>query len=190
MAIESLTILSLPDSYQIHSFKNQTKFKHSVFQGILTADTDNKGVVVSVCLYVCLSGVLKMATIQEIILLEKRIFLTLGACGLEYNKNIWVILESKLDENRQYFKGGVVFRTLQYFCFLVVVCCDMYIKTLLFWQESVGVLNSKLSLLEPSNLDQVDVRLASVLQKLNQIGEKKSGQADLDRQNKVQGWYK
>lgn len=66
----------------------------------------------------------------------------------------------------------------------------MYIKTLLFWQESVGVLNSKLSLLEPSNLDQVDVRLASVLQKLNQIGEKKSGQADLDRQNKVQGWYK
>lgn len=54
------------------------------------------------------------------------------------------------------------------------------------WQESVGVLNSKLSLLEPSNLDQVDVRLASVLQKLNQIGEKKSGQADLDRQNKVE----
>lgn len=50
----------------------------------------------------------------------------------------------------------------------------------------MGVLNSKLSLLEPSNLDQVDVRLASVLQKLNQIGEKKSGQADLDRQNKVE----
>ncbi|XP_048755747.1 dynactin subunit 2-like [Ostrea edulis] len=51
--------------------------------------------------------------------------------------------------------------------------------------ESVGVLNSKLSLLETSNLDQVDVRLASVLQKLNQIGEKKSGQADLERQNKI-----
>lgn len=55
--------------------------------------------------------------------------------------------------------------------------------------ESVGVLNSKLSLLEPSNLDQVDVRLASVLQKLNQIGEKKSGQADQERQNKVTELY-
>ncbi|XP_022310704.2 dynactin subunit 2-like isoform X2 [Crassostrea virginica] len=55
--------------------------------------------------------------------------------------------------------------------------------------ESVGVLNTKLSLLEPANLDQVDVRLASVLQKLNQIAEKKSGQADLERQNKVSELY-
>lgn len=60
-----------------------------------------------------------MATIQEIIykLPEKRIFLTFGACGLEYDKNIRVILESKLDENRQYFKGGLVFSTLQYILF-------------------------------------------------------------------------
>ena len=58
--------------------------------------------------------------------------------------------------------------------------------TCVFYQESVGVLNTKLSLLEPANLDQVDVRLASVLQKLNQIAEKKSGQADLERQNKVE----
>lgn len=50
----------------------------------------------------------------------------------------------------------------------------------------MGVLNTKLSLLEPANLDQVDVRLASVLQTLNKIAEKKSGQADLERQNKVQ----
>lgn len=50
-------------------------------------------------------------------LTKKRIFLTLGACGLEYDKNIRVILESKLDENRQYFKGGLVFRTLQYILF-------------------------------------------------------------------------
>ncbi|XP_062574430.1 dynactin subunit 2-like [Saccostrea cucullata] len=55
--------------------------------------------------------------------------------------------------------------------------------------EAVGVLNSKLSLLEPSNIDQVDVRLASVLQKLNQIADKKSGQADLERQNKVSELY-
>ncbi|XP_061185729.1 dynactin subunit 2-like [Saccostrea echinata] len=55
--------------------------------------------------------------------------------------------------------------------------------------ESVGVLNSKLSLLEPSNIDQVDVRLASVLQKLNQIADKKTGQADLERQNKVSELY-
>lgn len=50
----------------------------------------------------------------------------------------------------------------------------------------MGVLNTKLSLLEPANLDQVDVRLASVLQKLNQIAEKKSGQADLEKQNEVE----
>ena len=50
----------------------------------------------------------------------------------------------------------------------------------------MGVLNTKLSLLEPANLDQVDVRLVGVLQKLKDIAEKKSGQADLERLNKVQ----
>lgn len=50
----------------------------------------------------------------------------------------------------------------------------------------MGVLNTKLSLLEPANLDQVEVRLARVLQTLKDIAEKKSGQADLERQNKVE----
>ena len=70
---------------------------------------------------------------------------------------------------------------MNYLC----VCLLRVFLTRVFYKESVGVLNTKLSLLEPANLDQVDVRLASVLQKLNQIAEKKSGQADLERQNKV-----
>ena len=49
----------------------------------------------------------------------------------------------------------------------------------------MAAVNTKLSLLDSSNIDQVDVRLVSVLQKLNQIGEKKAAQEDAEKQNKV-----
>ena len=56
-------------------------------------------------------------------------------------------------------------------------------------QGAVAVVNSKLSLLEPANLEQVDVRLHSVIQKLTTIAEKKGGQEDGEKQNKVSTWY-
>ncbi|XP_046565724.1 dynactin subunit 2-like [Haliotis rubra] len=54
---------------------------------------------------------------------------------------------------------------------------------------AVSVLNSKLSLLEQSNLEQVDIRLQSVLQKLTQIAEKKASQEDVEKQKKVSELY-
>ena len=42
-----------------------------------------------------------------------------------------------------------------------------------------------MSLLEPANLEHVEVRLHSVLQKLDKIAEKKSTQEDGEKQNKV-----
>ena len=54
-----------------------------------------------------------------------------------------------------------------------------------FLQGAVSVINSKLSLLEPSNLEHVEVRLHSVIQKLDKIAEKKSTQEDGEKQNKV-----
>ena len=52
-------------------------------------------------------------------------------------------------------------------------------------QGSVAVVNSKLSLLEATNIEQVEVRLHSVLQKLDKIAEKEKSQEDGDKQNKV-----
>ena len=49
----------------------------------------------------------------------------------------------------------------------------------------MAVVNSKLSLLEATNIDQVEVRLHSVLQKLDKIAEKEKSQEDGDKQNKV-----
>ncbi|XP_050418061.2 dynactin subunit 2 [Patella vulgata] len=54
---------------------------------------------------------------------------------------------------------------------------------------AVGVLNSKLSLLEPTNLEQVEARLQGVLHKLGQITEKKTTQEDTEKQNKVSELY-
>ena len=52
-------------------------------------------------------------------------------------------------------------------------------------QGAVAVVNSKLSLLEATNIEQVEVRLHSVLQKLDKIAEKEKSQEDGDKQNKV-----
>lgn len=54
---------------------------------------------------------------------------------------------------------------------------------------AVSVINSKLSLLEPANLDHVEVRLHSVIQKLDKIAEKKSTQDDAEKQNKISELY-
>ena len=59
-----------------------------------------------------------------------------------------------------------------------------YIVLLLF-QGAVSVINSKLSLLEPGNLEHVEVRLHSIIQKLDKIAEKKSTQEDGEKQNRV-----
>ncbi|ESO82091.1 hypothetical protein LOTGIDRAFT_223566 [Lottia gigantea] len=54
---------------------------------------------------------------------------------------------------------------------------------------AVSVLNSKLSLLEQSNLEQVEARLQGVLHKLSQIAEKKNVQEDNEKQAKVSELY-
>lgn len=54
-----------------------------------------------------------------------------------------------------------------------------------YLQGAVAVVNSKMSLLEPTNVEQVEVRLHSVIQKLDKITEKKSTQQDDEKQNKV-----
>lgn len=54
---------------------------------------------------------------------------------------------------------------------------------------AVSVINSKMSLLEPANLEHVEVRLHSVLQKLDKIAEKKSTQEDGEKQNKISELY-
>ena len=58
-------------------------------------------------------------------------------------------------------------------------------KVLLLFQGAVSVINSKLSLLEPGNLEHVEVRLHSIIQKLDKIAEKKSTQEDGEKQNRV-----
>ncbi|KAL4222412.1 Dynactin subunit 2 [Mactra antiquata] len=54
---------------------------------------------------------------------------------------------------------------------------------------AVAVVNSKMSLLEPTNVEQVEVRLHSVLQKLDKIAEKKSSSQEDEKQNKVSELY-
>ncbi|XP_052812018.1 dynactin subunit 2-like [Mya arenaria] len=54
---------------------------------------------------------------------------------------------------------------------------------------AVAVVNSKLSLLEATNIEQVEVRLHSVLQKLDKIAEKKNTQEDAEKQNKISELY-
>lgn len=54
---------------------------------------------------------------------------------------------------------------------------------------AVSVINSKLSLLEPGNLEHVEVRLHSIIQKLDKIAEKKSSQEDSEKQNKISELY-
>ena len=49
----------------------------------------------------------------------------------------------------------------------------------------MSIVNSKLSLLEPASLDQVDARLHGVNHKLTQIAEKKTAQENNDKQTKV-----
>lgn len=63
----------------------------------------------------------------------------------------------------------------------------MYIHVCFIYhlQGAVSVINSKLSLLEPGNLEHVEVRLHSIIQKLDKIAEKKSSQEDSEKQNKV-----
>ncbi|XP_060578702.1 dynactin subunit 2-like [Ruditapes philippinarum] len=54
---------------------------------------------------------------------------------------------------------------------------------------AVAVVNSKMSLLDPTNVEQVEVRLHSVLQKLDKIAEKKNTQEDGEKQNKISELY-
>jgi len=54
---------------------------------------------------------------------------------------------------------------------------------------SIEVLTSKLSLLEPSHLDHIEGRLASLSQKMNVISEKKSQVEDAEKQNKIAELY-
>ena len=54
---------------------------------------------------------------------------------------------------------------------------------------SIEVLTSKLSLLEPSHLDHIEGRLASLAQKMNVISEKKSQVEDAEKQNKITELY-
>ena len=53
----------------------------------------------------------------------------------------------------------------------------------------MSVLNTKLSLLDPANIDQVEARLQGVLYKLGQIAEKKPVQEDADKEGKVCTMY-
>lgn len=55
--------------------------------------------------------------------------------------------------------------------------------------EVSKILNSKLTLLEASTLDQVEARLQAMNQKLNQIAEKKAVVDDIDSLNKVSELY-
>ncbi|KAL5006481.1 hypothetical protein ScPMuIL_015287 [Solemya velum] len=54
---------------------------------------------------------------------------------------------------------------------------------------AVSVMNSKLSLLDPGNLDQVEARLQNVLHKLGQISDKKPSEEDEEKQNKISELY-
>lgn len=54
---------------------------------------------------------------------------------------------------------------------------------------AIDTLSSKLSLVDPSTLEQIEARIASLLQHLQQIGDKKSKVEELDKQNKVSELY-
>ena len=54
---------------------------------------------------------------------------------------------------------------------------------------SIEVLTSKLSLLEPSHLDHIEGRLASLAQKMNVVSEKKSQVEDAEKLNKIAELY-
>lgn len=54
---------------------------------------------------------------------------------------------------------------------------------------SIEILTSKLSLLEPSHLDHIEGRLASLTQKMNVISEKKVQVEDAEKQNKISELY-
>lgn len=69
---------------------------------------------------------------------------------------------------------------------LSILTADTDSKSLL---ESVSVINSKLSLLEPASLDQVDGRLHGVSHKLTQIAEKKTAQENNEKQAKLMELY-
>jgi hypothetical protein len=52
-------------------------------------------------------------------------------------------------------------------------------------QGAVAALNSKLSLLDSSNVDAVEARLQSVMHKLGQIADKKASQDNPEKQQRV-----
>ena len=54
---------------------------------------------------------------------------------------------------------------------------------------AIGVLNSRLGLLEPNHLDHIEGRLAALLQKLNTISEKKVALEDTEKNNKIAELY-
>ncbi|XP_041367213.1 dynactin subunit 2-like isoform X2 [Gigantopelta aegis] len=54
---------------------------------------------------------------------------------------------------------------------------------------AMSVLNTKLSLLDPANIEQVETRLQGVLHKLGQIAEKKPVQEDVDKEGKISELY-
>ncbi|VDI63183.1 Hypothetical predicted protein [Mytilus galloprovincialis] len=69
---------------------------------------------------------------------------------------------------------------------LSILTADTDSKCLL---EAVSVVNSKLSLLEPTSLEQVDARLHGVNHKLTQIAEKKTAQENNEKQTKLMELY-
>jgi len=62
------------------------------------------------------------------------------------------------------------------FVYKVVVCCG---------QSAVSALASRTTLLDPSQLDQVESRLAVIQQRLTQIAEKKEALEQSGKLNKV-----
>ena len=54
---------------------------------------------------------------------------------------------------------------------------------------AVDVLNTKLSLLNPSNLDHIEGRLAALLQKMNSAAEQKDVKEDVEKQGKIEELY-
>ena len=54
---------------------------------------------------------------------------------------------------------------------------------------AVDVLNTKLSLLNPSNLDHIEGRLSALLQKLNAVVDQKGVVEDVEKQGKIEELY-
>lgn len=54
---------------------------------------------------------------------------------------------------------------------------------------SIGVLNSRMSLLNPLHIDHVEGRLAALFQKMNTVGEERNAIEDAEKQGKIEELY-